>query len=101
MEIDSQKPKKWMGIANEPNYRFAINCVCVYCYSKGPICLPYLLYLAHVPFCLTLPCPTLSYPTLLILYYHKKKNCLFLLPHILRLLSNLITFQLHIAILSL
>ncbi len=29
METDSQKPKKWMGIANEPNYRFATNRVCV------------------------------------------------------------------------
>ncbi len=101
METNSQKPKKWMGITNEPNCRFAINHVCVYYYPKGPICLPYLLCLAHVPLCLTLPCPTLFYPTLFILYYHKEKNCPFSLPHILGLLSNLITFQLHYVILSL
>jgi hypothetical protein len=29
MEIDSQKPKEWVGIINEPNYRFTITRVCV------------------------------------------------------------------------
>jgi hypothetical protein len=58
METDSQKPKKWMGIANEPNYRFASNRMCVYCLLfKGPhFASPY-----PAPFCFTL-------------HYHKKKK---------------------------
>jgi len=48
MEENSQKPKEWMGIANEPNYRFAIACARVLLF-KGLAHLPCLFYLALVP----------------------------------------------------
>jgi hypothetical protein len=52
MEIDSQKPKEWVGITNEPNYKFTIAHVCVLL-LKGLVHLPCML--AHVSFCFTLP----------------------------------------------
>jgi hypothetical protein len=55
METNSQKPKEWVGIANEPNYKFATIYVRVLLF-KGPTCLPCLLYLAHVMLYLALPC---------------------------------------------
>jgi hypothetical protein len=66
VESNSQKPKEWMGIANEPNYRFATAHVRVLL-LKGPAHLPCLLYLAPILlylaflalFALLYSCPTL------------------------------------------
>lgn len=55
METNSQKPKEWVGIPNEPNYRFATIRVKVLLF-KGLTCLPCLLYLVHVMLYLALPC---------------------------------------------
>lgn len=44
-----------MGIANEPDCKFATACVLMLRF-KGPIQLPYLLCIGHVPLYLALPC---------------------------------------------
>ncbi len=51
MEIDLRKPNEWVGIANEPNYKFAIVHVLLF---KGHARLP---CFAPIPLCLTMPCP--------------------------------------------
>lgn len=56
MEVDSWKPKEWVGIASEPSCKITIAHVWVVL-LKGPTCLPYLLCLTLVPLCLTLPYP--------------------------------------------
>jgi hypothetical protein len=63
MEVDLRKPNEWVGIANEPNCKFAIVHVCVLLF-KGPAHLP---CFALIPLCLALPCPihsTLPLPPL-------------------------------------
>lgn len=69
MEANSRKPKEWVGIANEPNYRFTTTCVWVLMF-KSPVRMPCLLYLALpclVYFALPLPHFVLPCATLLTL----------------------------------
>ncbi len=54
MGADSQKPKEWVGITNEPNYRFATTHVHVLL-LKGH---------AHLPYLFHLPCPTFGHACL-------------------------------------
>jgi hypothetical protein len=73
VEANSQKPKEWVGIASEPNYKFTTTRVQVLLF-KGLARLPCLLYLAHVflylaLFALFYPCPTLFYFALQCLPY--------------------------------
>jgi hypothetical protein len=60
MEINSQKPREWVGIVNESNSKFTTTHMHVLLF-KG---LVHLLSLAPILFCLTLPYPILSCPTL-------------------------------------
>jgi hypothetical protein len=63
MEINSQKPREWVDIVNEPNYIFTTTHMHVL-WFKG---LAHLLSLAPILFFLTLPCLvyfTLPYPIL-------------------------------------
>jgi hypothetical protein len=63
MATNSQKPKKWVGIASGPNYGFPIACVLL---LKGPTQLSYLLCLAPISLYLAQsaqPCPTLNTST--------------------------------------
>jgi hypothetical protein len=66
MEIDSQKPKEWVGITNEPSIDSPLfMCVCSYARA---------LLACHVCFALpmsysTSPYPTHVYYVLLLLYY--------------------------------
>jgi hypothetical protein len=71
MEIVSQKPKEWVGITNEPNYRFTSAHVCVLllkglcsptlptlpcpCFALFHPALPRLLCFTFTPFCFALP----------------------------------------------
>jgi hypothetical protein len=55
MAVDSQKPKQWMGIANEHGCKFGITHVLMLM-LKGPTQLPYLFRIGHVPLYLALPC---------------------------------------------
>ncbi len=53
MKVDLRKPNEWVGIANEPNCKFAIVHVCVLLFKS----------LAHLPcFALILLCLTLPFP---------------------------------------
>jgi hypothetical protein len=54
MEVDSRKPKEWVGITYEPNYKFATTHVHVLL-LKGHAHPPYLLCLTLILLCFTLP----------------------------------------------
>jgi hypothetical protein len=61
MEVDSQKPKEWVGITNEPNCRFAIAHVHI-CVAIQRLC-------SHALSILPCPCPSLPHLTLPCLFY--------------------------------
>ncbi len=70
METDSRKPKKWVGISNEPNCKFTTSPLlpCMCCYSWALLTCPACSVLPLSRFALPAqPCPyfTLFCPTLL------------------------------------
>lgn len=82
MEINSRKPKEWVGIINEPNYIFTITCVCVLL-IKGSAHLPCLLYFALLSYCITLlclVCSSLPLPHFVLPYLPCLWLCLLYLP---------------------